>query len=672
VGSFPIDKKSVLLSLLLIVAVGALLYLPKLTDNIGWYNSGEFVAAAMTKDVPHAPGYPLFTRLNEAMLALPFNAGPAYKLNLLSALIGIVAVAMLLLVLFEAGISAWAALAAASLLLASRTFFEQAILVEVYCLELFFIGAGLMVGLRLAKNHNGNGLAFAAGLVGALGVGHRPTFVLYALALIFFVFERSSSLKELNWRWFCTGIVTGLLPSLDLYFRLQNPQRLLLDPMVGQGLSGFLRVFSGTVYSGGLFSLGLDEVWQRLVYFFGFALSDSSVLVLPLALTAIFIKNGNVPFKKALLLIGMLNLVFVLNYNAFEAHSMLLPCVYAMIALTASVFDAVKQNRLRNAICAVVMISALTGAWFGQVPVEKTPIDYSLRMLKNVPPTAMMLMSNDVEFRPYYYLRLTRGLRQDTGVQLVDAYAEQDLAGLGGILKKRPICGTLIHPANALEALVASFSIACDGYTYRLLPQTQPKLSATGFTDGVTIGRSRVKIDLGVEENSRITAGSAIDYSVDFSGNVEDISNLRVWVFLSDSKNRVILRNGVLVGHDCHEPAQFINRACLGQDFTGFSIKRALVAPFDLKAGNYHVNFFLEKVSHEKKLPDLWQQLENVNQFNIDGYLEVFRLNYGLTQRLPVLAKDAQSLIDSLPEGFVDLRAFSRRLQIETKPDLNL
>jgi hypothetical protein len=36
------------------------------------------------------------------------------------------------------------------------------------------------------------------------------------------------------------------------------------------------------------------------------------------------------------------------------------------------------------------------------------------------------------------------------------------------------------------------------------------------------------------------------------------------------------------------------------------------------------------------------------------------------------LAKDAQSLIDSLPEGFVDLRAFSRRLQIETKPDLNL
>ncbi len=667
-----VEKNSARFAFVLIMILGALLYLLKVTDNIGWYNSGEFVAAAITKDVPHAPGYPLFSRLNELALSLPVDAGPALKLNLLSAIVGIAAAAMLLLVLIEAGISVWASLTAATLLLASRTFFEQAVLVEVYCLELLLIGAGFMVGLRLAQDRNSNGLAFAAGLVGALGVGHRPTFVLYALTLLFFISERRSSLKELSWRWFFAGIAAGLLPSLDLYFRLQSPDRLLLDPMVGQGFFGFMRVFSGTVYSGGLFSFGVYEVGQRLLYFFRFILSDSSLLVLPLAFVAILIKNGNVPFKKALLTTGMLNLVFVLNYNAFEAHSMLLPCIYSMTALTAFVFDGVKKESLRKAICVLVIVSASTGAWFSQSPVDRAATDYSLRMLENVPAQAMMLMSNDVEFRPYYYLRLTRGVRQDTGVQLVDAFAVQELAGLAAVIEKRPVVGTLIHPANALEALVASFSIACDGYTFRLLPANQPELSPTDYRDGVSFGASMLKIDSAIEENSRITAGSAIDYRINFSGKVADIRNLRFWAFLTDAENRVITRNGILVGHDCHDPVKFLNALCLDQPISGISVKRALVIPFDLLPGKYRLNFFLQKNPGQKILPDLGLQVQKVNLFNREGYLEVFRLNYGLTQRLPMQAVEAQSLIDSLPEGFIELPSFSRSLQIETQPDLNL
>lgn len=646
------EKRTPFLPLLLVFILGAALYLPKVSDNIGWYNSGEFVAAAITADVVHAPGYPLFSRMNEAFLAMPFAAGPAYKLNLLSALIAVAAATMLMFLLLKAGIRVWPAITGTVLLLASRTYFDQAILVEVYCLEVLFIIFGLLVGMRLSDDDSSKGLAFAAGLSGAIGVGHRPTFVLYSLALLFFVNKRSKSLKEMSLLWFALGIGVGLIPSLDLYFRLQNPQRLLLDPMVGQGFFGFLRVFSGTVYSGGLFSLDIAEVWQRLLFFFKFIFTDASVLVLPAALLALFSKSGPLPLKKALVLIGMVNLLFVLNYNAFEAHSMLLPCLFALSALSAFTFNAVNNCRLRLAICLLVILSTLTGAWFRQEPTDGAAVAYSQRMLSYVPDKSVMLMSNDVEFRPYYYLRLTTNLRQDIAVQLVDDLSPQELRELERISSFRPVVGTLIHPADSLQSLVASFSMACEGYGYRILPPLQPLQNDKTGESAVVFGQSEIALKL-EEAEKKYAPGEAIAYQLAFSGAKDDFSRLRVWAFLTDANNRVITRNGLLVGHDCHYPLSMVNRACLQQENADLTLKRSLIIPVDLPTGSYRLNFFFEKMGADEKQVDFNAQPENQNLFNLEGYLEVFRLNYGLTQRLTVPGQTAQKIVEKLPQGFV-------------------
>ncbi|MEW6711526.1 MAG: DUF2723 domain-containing protein, partial [Candidatus Riflebacteria bacterium] len=315
---------------LLVVVVAGVCYFPKVNGNIGWYNSGEFVAAALTSDVPHAPGYPLLMRLASFSIVSAAPADAAFRLNFLSVVIAIAALLMMYFLLLQAEIGHWPAFTAVILLLASRTFFDQAILFEVYCLEVFFIAAGMLIGLKIEKGGNGNSLAFLAGLIGALGVGHRPTFGLYALTLFFFVRQRSEPMAGLSWRWFFTGLGAGFLPSLDLFLQLQNPGRLLLDPQIGRGLAGFLRVFSGTVYSGGLFAFDTLELWQRFVFFMQFIFTDSSVLVLPAAVLALSINRGQNALKKALLVTAMVNLIFVLNYHAFEAHSMLLPCLFSL------------------------------------------------------------------------------------------------------------------------------------------------------------------------------------------------------------------------------------------------------------------------------------------------------------------------------------------------------
>lgn len=642
--------------------LGMVLFLPFVSNNIGWYNSGEFVAAALTEDVPHAPGYPLLTRLAALSLELPLNTGPAGKMNLLSAIIAILAAALLTDLLLKAGLSGWPAFSAGVLLLCSQTYFEQAILFEVYCLEVLFIIIGLRIGLRLAAGENSKGLAFFAGLIGALGVGHRPTFVLFAATLFFFIQERRNSLREMSWFWFAMGVFAGLLPSFDLYLRLQSTQRVLLDPMVGRGISGFLRVFTGTVYSGGLFSLGFGEVFSRFVFFIGFILRDSSILVLPAALLAIVLKDGNQAFKKALICIGMVNLIFVLNYNAFEAHSMLLPCILALSALAAHAFQAVRNERIRAAICILVIISAPMGAWLRFAPVESESTDYCQRFFRYIPADSVLLMSNDVEFRPYYYLRLLQKFRSDAVVQLVDNIEAPELYGLSRLIGQRTVAGSLVHPPDALDRLVASFSLEPLGYGYKVIEADRPFQNFVELREAQWFQYGAASLTVKLLADLSYRPGEVLEYGYGFCGPREEFTNMEVVALLLSKNSAPIARNGLAVAHDSHRSAAFINRQLLAEkDNLHLFIRRTLVLPYDLPPGEYFLKlFFVAGTSVSSGAPE-YSALIGVNRFNFDGFLEVFKLKYGLTNRI-LLTRAEAAAVATRPA------VFSTAVRVEAEP----
>jgi hypothetical protein len=625
------------LAFALTLLVGAALYLPKVTANIGWYNNGEFVAAAMTLDVPHAPGYPLLTRLGNLTLQLFGESEPAFKLNVLSAFIGIVSAALLLWLLKLAGTGVVSAFCAAVLLLASKTYFEQAILIEVYCLEILFITLGLIVGMYLAKNSNSKWIAFAAGLTGTLGVGHRPTFVLFALTLIFFINKRTEPLKKLSLTWFILGIALGAIPSLDLYLRLQSLERVLLDPLVGQGVEGFLRVYTGTVYGGGLFALGFSEVVARFFYFFEFIFKDSPVFLLPLAFAALFINNENSPLKKALVFIGMINLLFVLNYNAFEAHSMLLPAIFSLSAMAAFALNAVKNTRLRYLACFVVIVISLFTAAYRQQPVDSTALDYCRRAFSQVPKNSVVLLSNDVEFRPYYYLRLTKNFRTDVAVQLIDNIESNELKVFAGIIEQRNVYGTFVYPQDAIKKIVASFSLIPQGYGYEIAAPQTPESAYLNFaaTEKKNFQDSTIELpDLNALLEKTLAPGAVLNYNYAFNGSVKDFKDLVVFAFLSKAGDQqALFCNEWLVAQDCHVPGDFVNKAAIARSNTTLLIERALVLPPDIKPGKYHLELCFFSKDHLAKLPEEIMT-SHLNGFNIEGYLEVFKLNYGQTGRI--------------------------------------
>ncbi len=634
-------KTPYLLSALFVALIGIFLYLPQVSQTIGWYNSSEFVIAAMTLDVPHAPGYPLFTRLGNLANSFFPGGSPAFRLNLLTAIVGVSGAALLTILLLNYGLSPWSAMLAGILLLSCATYRDQSILAEVYTLEICLIIAGLFIGLQLEKERFTPWCGFFAGLIGTLGVGHRPTFGLYALTLLFFVFASSEQKKarpDLNF-WFsmALGMVLGLLPSFDLFLRLQNPARILLDPLTGQGIGGFFRIFTGTIYSGGFGVFDAGEILERFVAFIKMAAIEGSVWIIigpPALLMLKRLRTSALP--RAFMAIFAVNLIFVLNYNAFEAHTMLLPAIMSLIGLSVIVFDRIGPERLKLFATIAIASTSIFGLSLHR-PDTDSPEKFVKNAFADLPAGSMVLMSNDVEFRPYWFMRTNEGFRKDLAIQLVDKIETAELATLAPAVRAGKLYGSLVYPADGRHALTASYSIVADGYLHRVLsPPLWNEIQPHNGSDSrflITPDFADFKWVGGATDSANLPrAGSALNYAYTFTGSSADFKNLAVVTVLVDSGGMPTGSHGLLTGHDLHFPAEFFCRT--GRpDYAAFKVFRSLVLPADLSPGHYRIMMLPFKASD--KWPVKWfkQRPDNVSIFNSEGFLEVFALKYGLSCR---------------------------------------
>ena len=188
-----------------LVALGAVtstlvLYLLTLCPTVFWYDSAEYVAAAVTRGVPHPPGYPLYTLLGWLFVQLPVD--PAYAMNLFSALSAAIAVGFAYLIGRRLDLGQLGALVGALTLGASRLFWSQSLIAEVYCPALALLLAVFLLLLRGARADRPRVLVGAAFLAG-LGLGLHLFIATCGLGLAVVVlgsglrFERPGDLRQL-------------------------------------------------------------------------------------------------------------------------------------------------------------------------------------------------------------------------------------------------------------------------------------------------------------------------------------------------------------------------------------------------------------------------------------------------------------------------------------------
>ncbi len=257
-------------------------YLRTLAPSITWSNngadSGDLVAAAFTGGIPHPPGYPLYTLLAQALIALPIG-GIAYRVNLLSACSAAAAATVLFAVLrgWPAEDQRWRVPIAAAIALFwaySPLVWSQATIAEVYalnaCLTIAAL-AGLMLwaGVLLpeAEQARAIGQWIAASAIG-LGLAHHPTILLLLPGGLVLLWGRTG-LKQ---------VLAALAVSIGIavVFYLMLPLRAWRDPPINWGdprtLSDLWWVVSSQVYRVNLFNLPPDayagrlSAWARMLF----------------------------------------------------------------------------------------------------------------------------------------------------------------------------------------------------------------------------------------------------------------------------------------------------------------------------------------------------------------------------------------------------------------------
>lgn len=209
-------SKSVILGTVavLVATVYCLTLAPELTWSHWGADGGDFVTAALRGQVPHPPGAPVYMLLADLFIRLPWGS-PAWRLNLLSAVMGVGAVVGVTAALFKRG---WDVALVSGLTLATAPlFWSQALITELTTAAAFFVAWVLFLTVECSPKKDDFWRAGLSGLLWGLGVAVHPVLIFLAPVL----WARWQG-KQLGFS--MASFVIGLLPYLILPLRGSWPQ----------------------------------------------------------------------------------------------------------------------------------------------------------------------------------------------------------------------------------------------------------------------------------------------------------------------------------------------------------------------------------------------------------------------------------------------------------------
>ncbi|MBF0545685.1 MAG: DUF2723 domain-containing protein [Candidatus Riflebacteria bacterium] len=633
--------------------VALFIFIPTLKYGVGWYNTGEFTVAALTLDVPHSPGYPLFTRLGNLFLKIPLNFEPAYKMNLFTAIISSFGVSAFFLFLRMGGISNFFAFFASVWLCSFKTFWEKSIGAEGYSLEILLICSFLCISWQILFNNKKSGFFFfLTGLSYTLGIGHRPTFFLqtFGIILLWPFYQHLKDYKNKS-GWIILGLVVGFLPSVDLYFRLQNPDRVLTDPMLGAGLAGFWNAFSAREFSKGLGVFSLPELFTRFKEWILLLGTDGRFTCLLLPLFLLNQKKPLNPQISAFFWLLFVNSTFYLNYNAFEVGKMLLPSMCALTGLSVHALHYMRnKSTIRISFSIMVILSILISSQYLEPRVSESEI-WARRIFQLLPNKATVLLDNDVEFRPIWYLRLCKALRPDINLRLVDNISESDIPTLAVEAKKNGLFGTLVYPYDLREKLEKFFYLRPFGYLTKI-ESSQEIANESNFSNWKflkVLENSRIYLPPSIAffhmpgkegpitQGGHLKNGDALFFEYAISNPSSDYF---IFSLISDKNGKLFNSNGILTGFDLCPLSNEKNSLGNCRIF-----KRSLVIPEDTPEGNYQLKVLLGRKESLFKSKLICENLDNLPYLNANGATEVFLLKNAMAGKPFIKAKCINDLL---------------------------
>ena len=428
-------------------------YLSTLAPTVLYYDRPEMFDSAMLQTqasvlgIGHPTGYPTYMMLTHLFTYLPFGDA-AYRVNLASAVYGVVAVILVYLVGLRLSGRAVAAAGGALAFGLSQTFWSQAIIAEVYTLNALFIALVVFILLVWRDSREDRYLLLAAFLAGLSLTHHLTSGLLVPAGLAFvMVVERR---KLVQGRLLLKGAGLFLL-GLGSYLYL--PIRAAMEaPMNAPDPSTpgrFLMLITGSSFlldetpeekleCGGS-SLALVDFPIRLQLFGEYLFAQfPAVLVLIGALAALYVlfTDRAAAVLLGVLFFGCLAQVFVyLKYSIEDFYVFLIPA-YLVFGLLISVglgsllrsaegFSAGFRGVALIAISVLAFAAPLAGAHKDYGMQDRSQDYRGRRIVETVAQNAQKNATVLHHRSPLWYMVLVEQRRRD--LRLIDPFCSSSV-----------------------------------------------------------------------------------------------------------------------------------------------------------------------------------------------------------------------------------------------------
>ena len=213
-----------------VYACTLMVYLCTAAPTVTAEDSGELITAAYTLGISHPPGYPLWCLLGKLFTLIIPVGSIAWRVNLLSAVLGACASGIVSVIANSFTKSFWASLTAGLLFGFSRDFWSQCVIAEVYSLNVLFFLIMLWCVIKFDEGHLTRYLYLAASVYG-LSLTNHSTMGPLGIALWGYIIVVHR--KHLKDPVLVLNMIGAFLLSLSVVLYL--PLRSSLDPYLDWG-----------------------------------------------------------------------------------------------------------------------------------------------------------------------------------------------------------------------------------------------------------------------------------------------------------------------------------------------------------------------------------------------------------------------------------------------------
>jgi len=423
---------------LIVFAAAFALYCWSTPRTVVFEDDGLFIMASWFNGIAHPPGYPLFTFIAHLATLIPVGS-VAFRVHLTSGLFG----ALSAVVMYQVALTIFRhrvyAYTAALCLAVSREFWSQAVISEVYTLNVFILLLLVLFSLYQADAERpfSKRLFYGMALLYGLGLSnHWPLLILTSPAILLILWPVWRDVVKALPR-AIPFLLLGLTPYLWLVIHSN------MHPVISfygsiKNWHQFWYMVSRQGYARTDVDVGANL--QDKLYFAGFVLRQTAVQLGPFGVLfalAGFFRQWRVwkPSLCLALLFGFLGSTFILigllgfNYdilhqNVFRvypvnAYAIMVLWVCLGIGYASGLIERAAGGRLAaanvNLFLAVLVIGTalLINIPYNYRAKDDLAGEYGHLILKSLKHNAVFFTSGDVDTFPLGYLHLVEGVRPD-------------------------------------------------------------------------------------------------------------------------------------------------------------------------------------------------------------------------------------------------------------------